>query len=241
MDKTGEQQRRSLCDDIGARLDCSTGLKLLCGLWLAPGIALTWFGFGSMGIRASDGGIPLGSLEKVQAASIMLCIFSVVVAAMWAIRVGDEVPSYRSALRPRSTEAKLANASLAGIAVVTLIIAQTTAEAGPWFTIAAWAGFFTVVGMLRPLAAAPVARPQTLMAFAAACAFQVTVGWLHLLDPSGPFAVTTVAQGLILVWTATAAVREIGATQRVVRFGRATDAVSREQAPLPLAEPAVGH
>lgn len=241
MDTTGEQARRSICDDIGTHLDCSTALKLLCGLWLLPGVALTWIGFVSMGIRTPGADITLGSLEKVQALSLLLAIFTLVVAAMWAIRVGDQLPEYRRVLRRRSEEARFVHFSLGVMAVAAFVTAKLTGDAVPWFTISAWTGFFFVVGLLRPIAAAPVVRPYTLSAFAAACLFQITVGWLHLLDPSGQFAMITVAQGLVLAWTATAAVREIGATQRAVRFGRSSETLSREQVRRPLAEPAVGH
>ncbi|MEM9651366.1 MAG: hypothetical protein AAGA65_04670 [Actinomycetota bacterium] len=246
MDTTGEQARRSICDDIGARLDCSTGLKILCCLWLVPGVALTWIGLVALGIRTPGSGVARGSLEKIQAMSVMLIIFTVVVAAMWTIRVCDVLPAYRRPLRGRtlhrrSPEARLAQVGLAGAIVGAGAIARTVNDPTPWLTIAAWAGFFLTVGLLRPLATAPVVRPYVLMAFAAACLYQVTVGWIHVLDPTGPFAVTVVAQGLVLAWTATAAAREVGVTQRAVRFGLADRSVSREQVRRPLAEPAVGH
>ena len=214
---------------------------MLCGLWLVPGIALTWIGFVSMGIRNPDSSATLRSLEKVQAGSLLLAIFTVVVAAMWAIRVGDRLPEYRGTLRRRSEEARFVHYSLGVMALAAFITAKLTGNAVPWFAISAWTGFFFAVGLLRPVAAAPVVRPYALSAFAVACVFQITVGWLHLLDPSGQFAMITVAQGLVLAWTATAALREIGATQRLVRFGRSAETVSREQVLRPLAEPAVGH
>lgn len=238
---TGEQARRSICDDIGARLDCSTAMKVLCGLWLIPSVALTWIGFVSMGIRDTAPEVTLHSLEKVQAMSVLLAIFTLVVAAMWAIRVGDHLPEYRRTIGRRSEEARFVHFSFGVITIATFTTAKLTDGTGPWFTIAAWSAFLFFVGLLRPISAAPVVRPYTLTAFAAACLFQLTVGWLHLLDPAGEFAITTVAQGLVLAWTATASVREVAGAQRAVRFGRAVDSTNREQVRRPLAEPAVGH
>lgn len=223
-------------------MDCSTGLKLLCLSWLVPGVALTWIGFGSMGIRTAA--TPLAPLEMVQAISALLFIFAAVMAAMWMVRVGDQLPTYRRPRSRRPARGYLATAVLGLVALAALVAARTATGAGsasgPWYAIAAGAGFFFALGLLRPLAGAPVARPATVMAFAAACIYQVTVGWLHLLDPAGPYAITIVGQGLALIWTATAATREVGATQRLVRLGRRAS-ISREQAPLPLAGPAVGH
>lgn len=216
-------------------------MKALCGLWLIPGVALTWIGFVSMGLRRAENANPLRSLEQVQAMTVVLAIFTAVIGMMWAVRIIDHMPDHTPRMVKPSGRACAVHLGAGAVAVAAFVIGRLTGDGGLWIGLAAIAGFVAGLGLLRPLSAAPVGRPRTLVAFGAATIFQLTIGWLHLLDPAGRLAMTTVAAGLILAWTATAAVREVGATQRLVRVGQPIDLVSREQVRRPLAEPVVGH
>ncbi|MEM7272021.1 MAG: hypothetical protein AAF547_02975 [Actinomycetota bacterium] len=240
METTGEQRRRSICEEVGDHLDCSTAVKSLCLGWVVSGIALTWAGFGAIGLRSVDTAAQLRTLERIQAIAVLLTIFTIVVGAIWSLRVDHALPNHQTPGRT-GWRRRAVHAGAAAVAGLVLPAASMTGGGSVLLPVLAWSGFIAALVVLRPLHRAPVTRPSTVTALAAAVLFQMTVGWLHLLDPGGPLAPTLIVQGLVLAWTATAAAREIGTIQQLVRRGVPAPELSREPVRPPLPEPAVGH
>lgn len=208
--------------------------------WVLMAAALIWAGFAAVGLRSVEVAAQVRMLERIQAAGVLLAIFSVVIGAIWTLRAIDLFPGYRVPARPGLT-GRLVPAGAAAVAAVVLPAASFGDGPSLLAPVVAWSAFLAGLAVLGPLSQAPVTRAYTLTAFAAVALFQLTVGWLHLLRPTGPLTAALIVQGLLLAWTAIAASREIGAVQRVIRLDAEAPAVTLESARQPLPEPAVGH
>ena len=222
-------------------------MRLLCVAWLGPAVALVWIGFGSIGVRSIPPGELDMALDRVQAAAILLALFSTLIGLLWALRTMDYLPT---ASRVGTGSAIFGRSSHAAAAALSLLACPFATAgglvAGVAAVIASFAGFYALSFVARWLLLAPVEHAFPLATLAAGAAFQVTVGWLHVLHPTGPLAPLLVVEGLVLAWTAVAAARIVDVADSPVPATVAAgdiatvETVSQAPAQQSLPEPAVG-
>jgi hypothetical protein len=68
-------------------------VRLVCLAWLGPAVSMIWIGFGQLGLRPADAAGLADSLDRVQAAAMMLTIFGTLLGLIWALRTWSYLPS----------------------------------------------------------------------------------------------------------------------------------------------------
>lgn len=259
------QTPRSISEQIGARCDAATAIRLLCWSWIVPAVMLVWAGLAATGFRGGgDHGVAM-ALARTQAVAVLLAIFTPVVGLIWALRTWDHLPGPAQATEADRDGLRnvfvgpIGHLVAAVVAGATLIGAIARHDLSvPLTVVAATAGCYACLIVPRTVLRAPVPSSFHLAMFNTAIIGQVTFGWLHLLHPAGKTNSLLIAEGLALAWAATAAGRAVGSTEAttvlqpedlaVVALADgsadsaepAMDLISPVPALQPLPEPAVG-
>lgn len=247
VESSGVKRSPTISDELGVMFSCSMVMRLLCLAWLGPAVALVWIGFGSIGVRSIPPDELDMALDRAQAAAILLALFSTLIGLLWALRTMDYLPTARRVGAGSTIFGRSSHVAAGALSLLACPFATAGGPvAGAAAVIASFAGFYALSFIARWLLLAPIEHSFPLATLAAGAAFQVTVGWLHVLHPTGPLAPLLVLEGLMLAWTAVAAVRVVEvADSPVPEMAAAGDVATVEtvsQAPTQqsLPEPAVG-
>ena len=238
---------QAIIDEVAPRFTITTALRMLCLAWLMPAVGLVWVGFATVGIRSVDEADRVRSLDRIQAVAIMLAIFGCLVGLRWALRTMDYLPSVRRI----GADSRWFGVRSHGVAAVVAMVSGLAATVGPELRprlalVAVGAGFYALSLVSRWLLRAPLDPALPLALLGLGAGFQVTIGWLHVLYPTGALSPLLVIEGLILAWIALAAGRVVGAlvpsAEATVDTMAAEPAERVSQAPAQpsLPEPAVG-
>ena len=237
----------SIVDGLAARVTRSTILRALCLAWLAPATWLLWVGLAVSGLRAQTADQIAMALDRIQALSLVLAVFTHAVGLLWLLRVVPVRP------RPPAGDCRAARWRVDGAAghalAAALAVAAGTALAagiGPVRAVAALAAgaaWYAASGAGRLLLATPLASPLPLAALSWATCYRLTAGWSLPAAPGGPLAPLLLAEGLMLAWVSLAAARAVLAgapADDAIDVVARVDLVSQAPARRSLPEPAVG-
>ncbi len=225
-------------------INCSTIMRLLCLAWLGPAVSLLWIGFATVGIRtASRRELDL-ALDRIQAAAVLLALFGWLMGLLWSLRTLEYLPSARRI----GSGSWLGGPIGHGVAAIVSMITGLAATVGDrvdtaLVSVAVIAGFYALLFVTRWLLRIPLDPAMPLALLSVGAAFQVTVGWLHVLHPTGALAPLLVVEGVAMAWMALAASRVVataGAAAAVVAEERVVETISQAPTQPSLPEPAVG-
>ncbi|MGI9594822.1 MAG: hypothetical protein ACR2QK_01600 [Acidimicrobiales bacterium] len=239
----------TISDHLGAKLTCSVVMRMVCLAWLAPATSLVWIGFASIGIRtASKRELDL-ALDRVQAMAVLLAIFGCLIGLVWALRTIEYLPSPARIGAESRLFRPAGHAVALATGLVILLFASLTEVTDPagrsgttLLAVAAGLGCHGLSFVTRWLLRAPLDPSLPLALLSLGAAFQVTVGWLHVLHPTGILAPLLVIEGLVMAWTSVAAARVVMAAERTVDVAaeETLELISQAPAQQSLPEPAVG-
>ncbi|MEL6985052.1 MAG: hypothetical protein AAFO29_21655, partial [Actinomycetota bacterium] len=147
-----------------------------------------------------------------------LAIFTVLIGACVFIRQLDDqrpvspgaTPTRTPGGRSRSTRWACGHGA-AGVAAVAIALTGWAAASETMAAIlapaAAGLGFWAALVVPRLLVRLVGGWSSPLVVLAAAIGFQLTVGWLHLTNPTAALAPALIVEGLVLAWVAASAAR----------------------------------
>lgn len=204
---------------------------MLCGAWLVPAASLIWVGLAATGLREASESSQALALGRTQATALVLALLTVLIGASVFVRQFADLPPAR--VEPRADRPSGSTVSWMwshGVAAVAAIAVALTAsvvdrEAVVLFPVAACCGLWAALVVPRVLLrhVDGWSNPMTALAALAACiSFQLTIGWLHLANPTATLAPSLVAEGLAMAWVAASAAR-------IDPFGRAAEAVEHPE------------
>ncbi len=216
VESQGVKRPESISETLGARLTCSTAMRMVCLSWIIPGVALVWIGFASVGLRSVDERDLSRSLDGVEAVSVLLAIFGCLIGLLWVLRTMDHIPA-ASRIGSGSTLTGLAgHAATAVVAVAAgLLVAVGDRPHPVAIVLVVGAAFYTLLVVARWVLLTSIASAVPLALLSVGIAYQLTVGWLHVLHPTGILAPLLVVEGLALAWASLAAARVVAATAAV--------------------------
>lgn len=202
-------------------------MRALCGAWLVPAASLIWIGLAATEVREASEASQAVALGRTQATTILLAVFTVLIGACVFIRQLDDQrpvshgtaptptvtgPSRSGARGRRSGTTRLACSH--GVAAVLAVVVALTGSAAASETMAAFLvpaaaglGFWATLVLPRVLVRLVGGWSSPLVVLAAAVGFQLTVGWLHLFNPTATLAPALIVEGLALAWVAASAAR----------------------------------
>lgn len=205
-------------------MNCSVGLQSFCVAWIVPAVALAWTGLGAVGLRVADDAAVAVAIDRIQALTVLLAIFTVIVGAIWAVRTWGRAPSLGSGRR------LLPGGSVHLVALLVALIAICGATAAPELAdaltpIAAVSAFCAGLVLPRLLLLAPIGQTVPAVTLATVVTYQLTMGWLHSIYPTAGLSWLLVVEGLLLAWAATAAARVVAGAGLRSRFGLPADSI----------------
>lgn len=199
-------------------------MRILCGTWLVPAASLIWIGLAATEVRQASEASQTMALGRTQATAILLALFTVLIGACVFIRQLDDQRlangSTATLGQPPTFDAtggRPAAARWAASHVLAAVVALAAALAGSIATspgvaailmpVAAGLGFWASLVFPRFLVRHVGGWSSPLVVLAAGVGFQLTVGWLHLANPTAQLAPALIAEGLVLAWVAASAAR----------------------------------
>lgn len=196
-------------------------LRALCAAWLVPAASLIWIGLSSTGLRPVSPTWVETVLGRTQALVVVLAALTILVGASAFVRRCE-------ILGPSDGLSWLRSHLGAATVAVTcgLVVSLGDTGATVLLPLAACAGFWAGLALPRLLVRFPNLWAGPLAALSMGIAFQLSIGWLHVLHPSTASPVL-IAEGAILAWAAAAAAR-------VDPFAIGAEATSAERATAAL-------
>lgn len=187
-------------------------LRMLCGAWLLPAASLIWIGLATTGIREASDASQAMALGRTQATALVLAVFTVLVGASAFVRQGvcDQQPADGSVPASSAPSRRWVRSHLlAGVVAIPLaaIGARYASLTPTLLPTAAILGFWAGLALPRRLVRCPGAWSGPLAALGVGMVFQLSIGWLHVANPTGTASPVLVAEGLILAWAAATAAR----------------------------------
>jgi len=230
VDSDGVPKPRSISEDWGDRITRSLVMRVLCGAWLVPAASLIWIGLAATGLREASESSQALALGRTQATALVLALLTVLIGASVFVRqLGDRPPvriEPQDDGRSQSMSWIWSHGAAGLVAIVAAAIASAAErEAVILFSVAACCGLWAALVVPRVLLrhvdgwSSPL---SALVALAAGISFQLTIGWLHLANPTASLAPGLVAEGLALAWVAASAAR-------IDPFGQMAQAAERSE------------
>lgn len=212
VESQGVKRPQSISETLGARLTCSTAMRIVCLAWTVPGVALVWIGFASIGLRSVDDRDLSSSLDGVVAVSVLLAIFGCLIGLLWVLRTMDHIPAI-SRVGSGSLVTGLPGHLAAGVVAMAAGLLVTVGDRPHpvAVAVAVTAGFYTLLVVARWVLLTCVDPAAPLAALSVGIAYQLTIGWVHVLHPTGVLAPLLVVEGLALAWASLAAARVVAA------------------------------
>lgn len=189
-------------------------MRVLCGAWLVPAASLIWIGLAATGLREASDSSQALALGRTQATALVLALLTVLIGASVFVRQLGELPPPRAEADGRSGTmlSWLWSHGLAALVAIVVAVTAAVVDRGTvvLFPIAACCGLWAALVVPRVLLrhVDEWSNPLTaLAALTAGISFQLTIGWLHLANPTAGLAPILVAEGLVLAWVAASAAR----------------------------------
>ena len=190
----------------------AVALRALSGAWLVPAASLIWVGLATAGLRSVEEGDLALTVGRIQAVSLLLGVFTLLFGA--SVYVRRAVPVAPASTSPGRTDRSPGPGWLAGHVVLLAVVpplvvlgALVESVATLLWPLAALAAFAGGLVLPRALLRFPEGWSGPMAALATGVVFQLTIGWLHVVHPTGLASPALVAEGLILAWAAASAAR----------------------------------